>query len=91
VAAHFIPTTATGLDWTSTLTNCAFASDVLVSGTVRWHADNSFDADLVVSGAGTAGGTLHVEGGWQVPGPVGKFNVSGTLGGHKVAVLVPEA
>jgi hypothetical protein len=48
-------------------------------------------ADLLVSGPGTAGGTLHVAGTWQAPGPVGTFTVSGQLGGLSVAVLVPEA
>jgi hypothetical protein len=38
---------------------------------------------LEVTGAGTAGGTLHVEGTWEAPGPVGYFKVSGTLGGKK--------
>ena len=63
----------------------------MVNGTITWAADNSFVADLTVSGSGTAGGTLHVEGSWVVPGPVGKFKVSGMLGGKQVAVLVPEA
>jgi hypothetical protein len=45
---------------------------------------------LTVSGPGTAGGTLHVEGVCQTPGPVGSFAVSGMLGGRNVAVLVPE-
>jgi len=76
---------------TTTLTNCAFATDVTVSGPVTWGTDQSFVADLAVSGAGTAGGTLHVEGTWQAPGPVGNFKVSGTLGGKQVAALVPEA
>jgi len=48
-------------------------------------------ADLTVSGTGTAGGNLHVEGTWEAPGPVGNFTISGTLGGRQVAVLVPEA
>jgi hypothetical protein len=47
--------------------------------------------DLIVSGAGTAGGALHIEGFWLVPGPIGNFQGSGTLGGKRVAVLVPEA
>jgi pimeloyl-ACP methyl ester carboxylesterase len=75
----------------TTLTNCSFASDVTVNGTVTWGADLSSVADLTLSGAGTAGGMLHVEGAWEAPGPVGKFKVSGTLGGQNVAVLVPEA
>ena len=77
--------------WTTALTNCAFAKDVTVNGTVSWEYAGSFAADLSVSGPGTAGGTLHVEGTWQAPGPVGNFKVTGTLGGKQVAVLVPEA
>jgi pimeloyl-ACP methyl ester carboxylesterase len=77
--------------WTTTLSNCAFAKDVTVNGTVTWDVYGSFVADLTVSGSGTAGGPLHVEGTWQAPGPVGNFKVSGTLGGKQVAVLVPEA
>jgi pimeloyl-ACP methyl ester carboxylesterase len=87
--------------WTLTLTDCAFAEDVKVSGTVAYdpsapawlgtNGDGSFAADLTVTGAGTEGGALHVEGQWQVQGPVGKFKVTGTLGGKTVAVLVPEA
>jgi pimeloyl-ACP methyl ester carboxylesterase len=75
----------------TTLTNCSFANDVTVNGTVTWGAALSFAADLTVSGTGTAGGTLHIEGTWEAPGPVGDFKVSGTLGGQNVAVLVPEA
>ena len=50
--------------WRSTLTNCRFATDVVVNGTVTWafFSDSSFVADLVVSGLGTAGGTLSREG-----------------------------
>ena len=70
---------------------CTFAKDVTVNGTVVWGADLSLVADLTVSGVGTAGGTLHVEGTWQAPGPVGNFKVSGALRGKQVAVLVPEA
>jgi len=76
---------------TTVFTNCAFAKDVTVSGTVLWGADRSLIADLNVSGTGTGGGTLHVEGTWEAPGPVGNFTISGTLGGRQVAVLVPEA
>jgi hypothetical protein len=73
------------------LVNCAFAKDVTVNATVVWRSDLSLTADLTVSGAGTEGGGMHVEGIWQAPGPVGKFKISGTLGGRQVAVLVPEA
>jgi pimeloyl-ACP methyl ester carboxylesterase len=76
---------------TTSLTDCVFATDVTVNGTVLWGADKSFVADLTISGTGTAGGTLHVEGTWEAPGPVGMFTISGTLGGRNVAVLVPQA
>jgi hypothetical protein len=76
--------------WTTTLTNCGFVKNVVVNGTVTWAADLSFIADLAVSGSGTAGGTLHIEGKWQAPGTVGNFKVSGVLGGKQAAVLVPE-
>jgi hypothetical protein len=52
--------------------------------------DYSFVADLTVSGPGTGGGQLHVEGRRMAPPPVGKLKVTGTLGGKQVAVLVPE-
>lgn len=80
-----------GSVWTTTLTNCAFATDVFVNGTVVWDLVGSFTAELTVSGPGTAGGTLNVTGTWQAPGPIGNFSVTGKLGGNAVAVLVPEA
>ena len=76
---------------TTMLTNCMFATDVVVNGTILWGYDNSITADLTISGTGTAGGTLHVTGFFENPGPVGNFSVTGTLGGRQVAVLVPEA
>jgi hypothetical protein len=76
---------------TATLTNCGFASDVTINGSMVWGLDLSFVADLTVSGSGTAGGTLHVEGSFEAPGPVDSFKVSGMFGGRTVAVLVPEA
>ena len=78
--------------WTTTLTDCAFATDVIVNGTIYWYADNSLDAELKVSGPGTAEGNLSIKGGWLVfGGPLDNFSVTGTLGGKQVAVLVPEA
>lgn len=76
---------------TTMLTNCGLASDVTINGSIVWGLDLSFVAHLSVSGAGTAGGTLHVEGSFEAPGPVGSFKVSGMLGARTVAVLVPEA
>jgi pimeloyl-ACP methyl ester carboxylesterase len=77
--------------WTTTLMDCSFASDVMVSGVITWRADNSFVARLTVRGPGTAGGNLRVEGSWEALGPARNFKVSGTLGGKRVAVIVPEA
>jgi pimeloyl-ACP methyl ester carboxylesterase len=90
-------TTFGASEWTTTLSNCAFAQDVTVSGTLTYGAgyfggaNNALAADLSVSGPGTEGGTLQVAGAWFAPGPVGNFTVSGQLGGRNVAVLVPEA
>ena len=44
----------------------------------------------MVSGPGNPGGRLQVTGFWEGFGPVGYFQVNGTLGGKSVAVLVPE-
>jgi hypothetical protein len=90
-AGSFQSTVDANGNQTTTLTNCVFATDVTVSGSVYWGADLSLSADLTVSGTGTRGGHLHVQGTWHAPGPVGNFKVSGTLGGDDVAVLVPEA
>jgi pimeloyl-ACP methyl ester carboxylesterase len=90
-------TTFGASQWSTTLTNCAFAQDVMVNGTLTWGRASPAEpttpwwADLTVSGAGTAGGTLHVVGTWLAQGTVGNFAVSGQLGGQNVAVLVPEA
>jgi pimeloyl-ACP methyl ester carboxylesterase len=77
--------------FTTTLTGCAFAADVVVSGTITIQSDYSIVADLVVAGPGTAGGAIHVVGFWQALEPAGNFSVTGKLGGKRVAVLVPEA
>jgi pimeloyl-ACP methyl ester carboxylesterase len=73
------------------LTNCAFSEDVIVNGKISWnYFDGSLTSDLTVSGPGTAGGNLHVTGFWEGFGPVGYFQVNGTLAGKHVAVRVPE-
>ena len=94
---------ARGPQLTLTLVDCAYTADVTVSGLVTWaHSDifgsggflavdRPLTADLIVSGPGTAGGTLHVAGSWLSKDPNGFFNVTGTLGQKKVAVLVPKA
>jgi pimeloyl-ACP methyl ester carboxylesterase len=84
-------TAINGAVWTVTLTNCAFATDVIVNGTFVWGADNSIIGVLMISGPGTAGGTLHINGFFDIPGPVGNFSLTGMLGGKQVAVLVPNA
>lgn len=94
---------AWGPQLTLTLVDCAFTADVKVSGIVTWaHSDifgaggflpanRPLTADLIVSGPGTAGGALHIAGSWLSNDPNRYFSVTGTLGGKKVAVLVPEA
>ena len=76
---------------TTVLRDCRFSKDLIVRGSVFWGADKSLVADLTLSGAGTEGGHLRVAGMWEAPGPVGYFKVTGSLGGHAVAVRVPEA
>jgi hypothetical protein len=80
------------ITWTTTLTNCAFASDLIVNGTMVWGAntDSSLSADVTISGNGTAGGVLHITGFWLVPGAATNLSITGTLGGKKVAALVPN-
>jgi hypothetical protein len=94
---------AWGPQLTLTLVDCAYTADVTVSGLVTWaHSDifgtgssrainRPLTADLIVSGPGTAGGTLHITGSWLSNNPNGFFNVTGSLGKKKVAVRVPEA
>lgn len=76
---------------TTTLTDCAFTTDLIVNGNIVWGYDSSIVADLTISGPGTAGGNLHVTGFFENPGPVGNYSVTGTIGGKQVAALVPEA
>lgn len=78
-------------EWALTLRGCSFSTDVAVSGTVKWGARRSLDADLSLSGSGTKGGTIHVRGAFEAKGRVGNFKVSGALGGKNVSLLVPEA
>jgi hypothetical protein len=83
-----------GSVWTTTLTNCEFSEDVTVNGTVTFYwgeLQMTLDATLTVSGPGTGGGTLQVQGIWMPQAPVGNFTITGTLGEKQVAVLVPEA
>ncbi len=77
--------------WQVTLKDCAFTTDVVVNGSLTLGPDQSLVADLAVTGPGTAGGIIHVVGHWEAPGPVGNFQITGKLGGKRVAVLVPEA
>jgi pimeloyl-ACP methyl ester carboxylesterase len=78
-------------EWVLTLKDCSFSTDISVSGTVKWGARRSLDADLSLSGSGTKGGPIHVRGTFEAQGRVGNFEISGKLGGLNVALLVPEA
>ena len=74
---------------TWTLDGARFAEDVAVSGTAHFgfSADN-VPADLTVSGAGTAAGTLHVEAPaiYDLTRPTA--HVTGTLGGRTIDLVV---
>jgi hypothetical protein len=77
--------------WTTTLTGARWTEDVAVSGTVHWSfGDGALDADLHVDGPGGRDGTLHLEGGWLVPGAARTLAITGTLGGQHVDATVPS-
>lgn len=90
-----------GTTWTVTLSNARFTEDVTVSGSATWSVpspaflgspgDGTLTADVTIAGPGTPAGQLHVQGTWQARGPVGNFQVTGTVGNDTVAALIPEA
>ena len=76
--------------WTTTLTGVRWTDDVAVSGTLHWSFDGGpLDADLEVEGPGGRDGTLHLEGGWLIPGAPRTIAITGRLGGERVAATVP--
>jgi hypothetical protein len=60
---------------------------VTINGTVVSGTDRSVSADVTVTGSGTTGGSLHVEGTFELAGPVGNLKIFGMLGGRGIAVL----
>jgi hypothetical protein len=68
------------------LTDARFAGDVAVSGTAT--SAGAIDATVTVDGPRGEDGTLHITGVWFAAGAT-KLQVSGTLGGRQVALLVP--
>jgi pimeloyl-ACP methyl ester carboxylesterase len=74
-----------------TLSGCQFTEDVSISGTITYGFDTSVSASLSVTRSGEASGTLNVTGFFLHTGPVGNFSVTGSLGGRRIAALVPEA
>jgi hypothetical protein len=82
-----------GNTWTITLKDTAFAKDVLVNGTITYDLSNgaSVSADLTVKTPCGLDGSLHIEGNWLFVAPLSNFKVSGSVGRHRLAALVPEA
>jgi pimeloyl-ACP methyl ester carboxylesterase len=78
--------------WTITLSGARWTEDVAVSGTVHWSFDGGpFDAELQVDGPGGRDGTLHLKGGWLIPGSPRSIRITGTLAGEWVVARVPSS
>jgi hypothetical protein len=77
--------------WTTTLTGARWTQDVVVSGTMHRSFDGGpLDADLHVDGPGRHDGTLHLHGGWLIPGAPRTITITGTLGGGRLAATTPS-
>jgi pimeloyl-ACP methyl ester carboxylesterase len=80
-----------GIDFTTTLTDARWTKDVAVGGTLHWSWDGGLlDADLQIDGPGDHDGTLHLQGGWLIPGAPRAITITGTLGGKHIAATVPS-
>ena len=80
-----------GIDFTTTLTGARWTDDVAVNGTLHWSWDGGpLDAELQVDGPGGHDGTLHLQGGWLIPGAPRTITISGTLGGEHISATVPS-
>ena len=76
---------------TITLTAARWSEDVAVSGTLRWDSNSgALDADLQIDGPGRHDGSLHMHGGWLIPGAGRLITITGTLDGAHVAATVPS-
>ena len=76
---------------TATLDGIRWTEDVAVSGTLSWSFDGGpLTADLRVDGPGRNDGTLHLEGGWLIPGAPRSIAITGTLGGERVVATTPS-
>ena len=80
--------TFTARDGAFTYDGVRFAGDVAVSGSAQ-RDGGRIAADLTVDGPGGEDGRLHVEG--QLFPHTAPLSARGTIGGHRVAVLVPTA
>ena len=73
-----------------TLDGARWTNDVAVSGPIHWTFDGGrMDADLTVDGPGQLDGTLHLDGGWLIPGAPRTVTITGTLAGKPVAAKAP--
>ena len=76
--------------FTTTLTRARWTADVAVSGTIRWSFDGGrLVSDLEVDGPGRRDGTLHLEGGWLIPGAPKTVRITGKLDGVHIAAEIP--
>lgn len=76
--------------FTATLDGIRWTEDTAVSGALSWSFDGGpFKADLRVDGPGTQDGTLHLEGGWLIPGAPRSLAITGALGGKRVVATTP--
>jgi hypothetical protein len=80
-----------GEAFTATLHGIRWTEDVAVSGTLSWSfAGGPLTADLRVEGPVRKDGTLHLEGGWLIPGAPRSLAITGTLGGKRVVASTPS-
>ena len=76
--------------FTATLDGIRWTDDIAVSGTLEWSFDGGpLTADLQIDGPGRKDGTLHLEGGWLIPGAPRSLAITGTLGGKRVVATTP--
>jgi hypothetical protein len=73
------------------LDGVGFTKDVSVSGVVHWLSSGELRAHVVVAGPGASDGVLTVDGYFVYAWPVDMLKIRGSLGGDRVAVLVPGA
>ena len=78
--------------WTTTLMGARWTKDVAVSGTLHWDPNSgALDADLQLDGPGRHDGSVHLHGGWLIPGAARSIEIAGTLGNKHVEATAPSS